>query len=309
MRLLDERQHIAHAEDARRHAVGVEHLDVGQLFAYAAKLDRLARHRPDGQRRAAARVAVELGQHDAGDVHDLVELLRDVDRVLTGHRVDDQQDLGRIQGLFEPRDLVHQLFVDVKPAGGVDDDDVVVVLLRLFERALDDLLRIDLPHLEHRNAGVLADDLQLLDRRRTIDVARDEHRVLALLAQHHSQLAAHRRLAAALKSAHQDDRRRLGRDLDLAACAAHHRDQFFVDNLDDLLGRVEPFEHAFADSLLGHLGDEIFDDRKVDVRFEQRDADLAHCLLDFKLGQRALVAELAEDVRQPVAERRKCSHS
>ena len=44
------------------------------------------------QRGAAAGVAVELGHEDAVEVDGLGELLGDVDRVLAGHRVDDEQD-------------------------------------------------------------------------------------------------------------------------------------------------------------------------------------------------------------------------
>ena len=62
---LDQRQDVAHAEDPRRHPVGVEPLDLVELLAGRRELDRLPGHGPDGQRRAAARVAVELRQHDA----------------------------------------------------------------------------------------------------------------------------------------------------------------------------------------------------------------------------------------------------
>ncbi len=52
----------------------------------------------DRQRRAAAGVAVQLGEDDARDVEQVVEALRDVDRILPGHRIDDEQNLGRPHG-------------------------------------------------------------------------------------------------------------------------------------------------------------------------------------------------------------------
>ena len=75
------------------HAVGVENFQIFQLFADAGIKDRLARHRADRKRRAAARVAVELGKHNAVDVELFVEGLCNVDRVLTGHRVDNEDRL------------------------------------------------------------------------------------------------------------------------------------------------------------------------------------------------------------------------
>ena len=64
---LDERQHVAHAEHARHHALGVERLEILEPLAAADERNRHADHRHHRQRRAAARVAVQLRQHDAGD--------------------------------------------------------------------------------------------------------------------------------------------------------------------------------------------------------------------------------------------------
>ena len=51
----------------------MEDLDVLQLLAGADELDRLTGDGLDGQGRAAAGVAVELGEDDAVDVEGLVE--------------------------------------------------------------------------------------------------------------------------------------------------------------------------------------------------------------------------------------------
>jgi uncharacterized protein YbjT (DUF2867 family) len=57
------------------------------------------------QRRAAARVAVQLGQHDAGQRQRLLEGLGGVDRVLALHGVDDEQGLDRVQRGVQVLDL------------------------------------------------------------------------------------------------------------------------------------------------------------------------------------------------------------
>ncbi len=64
---LDQAQDVAHAEDtglAMRSGWNASRSV--QLFAGAGKLDRLARHRAHRERRAAAGIAVELGQDYAG---------------------------------------------------------------------------------------------------------------------------------------------------------------------------------------------------------------------------------------------------
>lgn len=173
--------------------------------------------------RAAAGIAVQLRQDDAGDIQQVVEGLRDVDRVLSGHRVDDEQDLSRPHGVPHALELGHQRLVDVETAGGIDDDGVKPVfdcVLDGFLRRADGILRAAL---EHGQSGLLANDLQLFDGSGTIDVAGDQQHVLAVFLEHFAQLRAVRRLARSLQAAHQDDRRRLGSDLKLTVGAAHQR--------------------------------------------------------------------------------------
>ena len=50
-----------------------------------------------------------------------------VDRVLADHRVDDEEHLVGLHRVADVGGLLHQLLVDAEPAGGVDDDDVVLV--------------------------------------------------------------------------------------------------------------------------------------------------------------------------------------
>ena len=76
------------------------------------------------KRRAAASVAIHLGEHHAGERQLLVKLVGGVDRVLSSHGVGHEQDFLRIEHLLQRLHLVHQLIVDVQAAGGVDDQHV-----------------------------------------------------------------------------------------------------------------------------------------------------------------------------------------
>src|SRR5690606_30374029 len=79
------------------------------------------------------RVAVELGEHDAGEADAVAERLGGRDGVLTDHRVDDEEDLVGLRGVADVRGLLHHLGVDAEATGGVDDDDVVVLLARVLD--------------------------------------------------------------------------------------------------------------------------------------------------------------------------------
>ena len=95
-----------------------------RLFANADELDGLAGDVANGDRRAAACVAIHLGEDDAGEAEALMKVLRRVDGVLAGHGVGDEEDFRWVEELFELLHLAHQLFVDVEAAGGVDDEGV-----------------------------------------------------------------------------------------------------------------------------------------------------------------------------------------
>src|ERR1039457_6657390 len=94
------------------------------LFADADELDRLTCDLPNRERRAATRIAIHLGEDDAGQRELLVELVGGFNRVLASHRVGDEQYLLRIERPPERLHLFHELVVDVETASGVDDEDV-----------------------------------------------------------------------------------------------------------------------------------------------------------------------------------------
>jgi hypothetical protein len=94
--LLDERHHVAHAEDAARHAVGMERLELVELLAGTREQIGLPTTSFTESAAATARVAVDLGEDHTFEPDRFVERGRDVDRFLTGHRVDDEQRVVRL---------------------------------------------------------------------------------------------------------------------------------------------------------------------------------------------------------------------
>ena len=116
------------------HAVGVERLEVVEALTRGGEHDRAPGDGGHRERGTTARVAVELGEHDAGEVDALLEGLGRGDGVLADHRVDDEQHLVGVDGLADVGGLLHELGVDAEAAGGVDDDDVVLLVARELRR-------------------------------------------------------------------------------------------------------------------------------------------------------------------------------
>ena len=76
--LFDEGGDVAHAEDAADDAVGMKGLEGVGLFAGAEELDGLAGDVADGERSAAAGVAVHLGEDGSGEARRSLKALAEL---------------------------------------------------------------------------------------------------------------------------------------------------------------------------------------------------------------------------------------
>ena len=110
--LLDEADDVAHAEDAAGNALGIERFELVDLFADTGELDGLLGDLAEREGGAASSVAVELGEDDAGEAEGVVEMFGDADRLLTGGRVADEEDLLRSQRFLELLELFEEWLVD-----------------------------------------------------------------------------------------------------------------------------------------------------------------------------------------------------
>ena len=137
LRLLDQGEHVAHAEDAARHALGVEYLEIGKFFTDADVLHRSAGYGLDGQGRAASGVAVHLGQYHAGEFEIAARGFGHRHRVLTGHGVGHEQDFLRLHGGLDVHQLLHERRVDVQTARGIENDHGALLFLRVLDGGLD----------------------------------------------------------------------------------------------------------------------------------------------------------------------------
>ena len=296
--LLDQAHQVALADDPLGHALGAELFQPVELLADADELDRHLGDRLDGQRRAAAGVAVHLGHDDAVKVQGVIERLGAVDGVLAGHRVADEVHLVGPDEAVDLLQLVHRHFVDVQPASSVEDDGIEQVVFRIGDRVAANLDRVGRELAVDRHVDLLAEHLQLLDGRGTLKVGGDQERLALPAHQGEGELAGRGRLALALQAAEHDDGRPVLGEADIGVGRPHQGDQLVVNDLDDLLAGVEGAEDSRSERFFRDLGDEVVGDGVVDVGVEQRAADLDHRLADVGLGDAATATELLERLRQ-----------
>ena len=276
---------------------------------------------------SAAPIAIEFGEHHAGEIDALIEGLGGAHRVLADHRVDHEQDLVRLHGVADVSRLLHQRLVHAESAGGVDDHRVVQLLPRVFDRVARHLHRVagrlarggnrvaarGLHALLRRvdgHAGALADDLELRHRVRALQIGRHEQRRMARILEPVAELARERRLAGALQTREHDDRGRVLREVERAIDAlAQDVGELVIDDLHHLLCRVERFGDLGAERALAYARGERAHHVERDVRIEQRAADLADRAVDVRFGELAFALEMLERVREPVCKRTKCCHN
>ena len=77
----------------------------------------------------------------------------------------------------------------MQAAGRIEEDHVVAVPDGVGNGGLGDIDRVRLPHLEDRDSQLFADDLQLLDRGRAVDIAGGEQRIFVLFLKSPASLA------------------------------------------------------------------------------------------------------------------------
>ena len=123
-------------------------------------------------------------------------------RVLAGHAVGHEQDLVRMHGVFELRQLAHHVFVDLQPPRGVEDDHAIPRSRATARcpclRDPHDVLRVAIG--VDGNAELGAERLELVDRGGTIHVGGDQPRRPALGQQLPRELRRGRRFAGTLQA-------------------------------------------------------------------------------------------------------------
>ena len=304
LRLLDQGEHVAHAQNAAGHAGRMENLQIVQLFAGALELDGLTGNGLDAERRAATGITVGLGEDDAIHRHGLVEGLGHVHRVLTGHGVHHQQNLVHLNGFLDAAQLIHELLIHMQSAGGIQNHDVVAVVLCVGDGLLGDDLGLFGAHGEHRNTRLLAHHLQLIDGRRAVDIAGHQQRAMALFEEPFAQLGGVGGFTVTLQTAEHEHRGRLGFDVDAyGLVAAHELGEGFVYDLDDLLGGGQAFHNLLAHGPLGDPGDEVLGHLIVYVGLQQGGANLTHGSLDVRLGELTLAPQPFEHARKTFGKR------
>ncbi|KAF5051850.1 hypothetical protein DSECCO2_414800 [anaerobic digester metagenome] len=302
--LFNQAYDITHAKDSACDAVGIERLDVVHLLADTDVLDGFSNNRTQRQCGTAAGVTIELGENHPGNSDFLLKFLGDGNSVLTGHRVCNKERFIRLDGITNPLDLIHEGLVEVHAPACIDDQNVALLLLCLGKGCLCNLGRVFLPGKgEHRHTNRLTEDLQLQDGRRPDQVGGNQHGTPALPLEAGSQLCAGGGLAGSLQPHHQDDGGGVGtlEQEFLILLIPEQGDHVIVDDLHELLTRIDGLEDFLPKSFFHGPIDEASDNPQVYVSIQERHLDLFDGILDVLLGYFGLAGKRSHDAGELIA--------
>ena len=166
---------------------------------------------------------------------------------MTNHGVDDEKDFVRVHSCTNIGSLLHEYFVNTQTASRVDDHHVIQLGLRNFHGVAGHLNRVTNTVARFRRIHVRtrtrSHNLKLVHRVGALKVSCHQHGAVPVTLEPVSKLSSQRGLTGTLQTRQHDDRRWLLRKLDPTGLTTQNLHQFVVNNLDDLLARVERLGH------------------------------------------------------------------
>ena len=190
-----------------------------------------------------------------------------------------------MDGILDGLDLDHHRLVNGEAAGGIDNHQVVVVLLGMLDGMLCDSHRVlALGLAVDGHLDLLGDGLQLLDSGGTVNVTCDEQRIAFFLAvfQAVGEFSGESGFTGTLQTRHQDDGR-VALDAERGFLSAHELCQLVMDDFHHQLARVDGIDDVLAHSLGLDVVDKLLGDRIAHVGVNERTAHFlkGRCYIDF----------------------------
>jgi DNA-binding response OmpR family regulator len=143
---------------------------------------------------------------------------------------------------------------------------------------------------------LVTQDPKLLDGCGTVNICCNQEWAVPSFFIDTCQLARSCCLSRSLQTGQHDHGGGCGWETDLAVRGPHQIRELLLDNLDELLTRLDSLQHFLSGRLLLDAGKEVLYDLKRDVRLEQRHADLSQSLVDVGFGDLLLQADLVADI-------------
>ena len=138
---FNQRYDVAHAQNAACNALGMKVLEAIKLFACPHQLDRFSRHGPHGKGCTAATIAINAGEHNAGDADFFVKGAGEINSVLSGECVNNQEGFFGLGNIAHGGSFSQEFFVNVQTTRRIQHHDVIGTFAGLRHGALGDLYR------------------------------------------------------------------------------------------------------------------------------------------------------------------------
>ena len=138
---------------------------------------------------------------------------------------------------------------------------------------------------------IVRNDAQLRDSTRALQVTGHQDRGVTLVDKPFGKFSRQGRLTRALKTGEHDDGGSRFRKRQAPRLTPQNVDEFFIDDGDHLLGRVEGFVDIIRERPLANPRGEVFDNLECHVGFQEGATNVAHRSIDISGGELALLAK------------------
>ena len=122
---LNQRKHIAHAENAGGSPVRMKNLQCLDRFPNTDKFNRFAGDFLHREGSAPAGITLHFSQDDTGDLKTVIECTSNGHRILTGHGISHKQHLTQGDCSTDLLELGHKSLIHMQSASGIDNDGLV----------------------------------------------------------------------------------------------------------------------------------------------------------------------------------------
>ena len=159
----------------------MEYIQILHLFSGRDKLDRLVDHVTNRNGSTTSGITIQFGEDYPIKIESIVKGLRSIHCILTRHGVDYKKCFGWIERFFELLNLLHHRLIHRQTARGIDHNGFFASLLGISNGIIRYLKCVFIFWFGiHLHADLLAQYLELVDRRRAVDIAGHEQYLSAL---------------------------------------------------------------------------------------------------------------------------------
>ena len=110
-----------------------------QLFSHSDKFNGFLYNGFNGKSSSPPCIPIHFGQNDSINAQAVIEILSNIDGILSGHGIRYQEHLFGLDLASDLPEFQHERLIDMKPSGGIDEHQIITSLQGQIPRLQADI--------------------------------------------------------------------------------------------------------------------------------------------------------------------------